>query len=107
VVRKVGSVLAIPQFLNSFNDPSDFGQAVVIAAWIVGECLGSLIISLTVSDSVGRRSTIVVTEIVYLLGQALIVAAQHNMMSVSGHVVNGLGTGTGSELCYYKFEGPS
>jgi hypothetical protein len=50
VVRKVGSVLAIPQFLNSFNDPSDFGQGVVIAAWIVGERLGSLIISLTVSD---------------------------------------------------------
>lgn len=89
----MGGILAMPQFLTYFNTPSAYRQGAMTAALIAGEFGGSLLIGYLLSDRLGRRLTILASVIVYLVGQAIIVASQNQAMFIAGRVVNGLGAG--------------
>lgn len=89
----MGGILAMPQFLTYFNTPSAYRQGAMTAALIAGEFGGSLLIGYLLSDRLGRRMTILTSVIIYLIGQAIIVASQNQAMFIAGRVVNGLGAG--------------
>jgi MFS family permease len=63
------------------------------AALLAGEFGGSLLIGFLVSDRFGRRVTILICVLVYLIGQTIIVASQNQAMFIAGRVINGLGAG--------------
>ncbi len=92
-VGSMGGILAMPDFLGYFETPSDFTQGLMTAALIAGEFVGSLLVGLVISDRLGRRVTIITTAGIYLVGQAIIVAAQNRGMFIAGRVINGLGAG--------------
>jgi len=92
-VGSMGGILAMPQFLNYFNTPSSFTQGVMTAALIAGEFVGSLLVGLVFSDRFGRRITIIASCMIYLIGQAILVASQNRGMFIAGRALNGLGAG--------------
>jgi MFS family permease len=87
----MGGILAMPQFLGYFHTPDPFRQGLMTVALIAGEFFGSLLIGLFISDYLGRRKTILASVLIYLIGQAIIVAAQNQGMFIAGRVINGLG----------------
>lgn len=89
----MGGILAMPAFLTYFHTPSAYRQGAMTAALIAGEFGGSLLIGFLLSDRYGRRRTILTSVVIYLIGQAIIVAAQNQPMFIAGRVVNGLGAG--------------
>lgn len=89
----MGGILAMPQFLNYMGTPSDFRQGLMTAALIAGEVVGSLLVGFIFADRFGRRTTIFVSIALYLVGQALLVAAQNQAMFIVGRAINGLGAG--------------
>lgn len=89
----MSGILTMPQFLGYFHTPSAFRQGVMTAALLAGEFGGSLLIGFLVSDRFGRRVTILICVLVYLIGQTIIVASQNQAMFIAGRVINGLGAG--------------
>ena len=89
----MGGILAMPQFLSYMGTPTDFRQGLMTASLIAGEFIGSLLIGLVFSDRFGRRVTIMASILVYLVGQAILIAAQGQGMFIAGRVINGLGAG--------------
>ncbi|KAH8701901.1 general substrate transporter [Talaromyces proteolyticus] len=92
-VGSMGGILAMPQFLSYMNTPSPFRQGLMTVALIAGEFVGSLLIGLFFSDYFGRRITIMITVVLYLIGQVVVVAAQDQAMFIAGRVLNGFGAG--------------
>ncbi|KAJ5801943.1 uncharacterized protein N7503_004393 [Penicillium pulvis] len=89
----MSGILTMTQFLDYFGTPSAFRQGVMTAGLLAGEFGGSLMIGFLISDRFGRRITILFCVVVYLIGQAIIVASQNQPMFIAGRVVNGLGAG--------------
>lgn len=89
----MSGILSMPQFLSYFNTPSAFRQGCMTAALLAGEFGGSLLIGYILSDRLGRRLTILISVVIYLIGQAIIVASQNQAMFIAGRVINGLGAG--------------
>ncbi|KAK6371805.1 high affinity glucose transporter [Exophiala oligosperma] len=89
----MGGILAMPQFLDYFNNPSAFRQGVLTAGLQAGEFGGSLIFGLLVPDRFGRRITILSAIAVYLVGQAIVVSSTTQAQFIVGRVINGLGAG--------------
>lgn len=92
-VGSMGGILAMPQFLDYMGTPTDFRQGLMTAALIAGEFVGALVIGLLFSDRFGRRMTIMASIVVYLVGQAILIAAQGQGSFIAGRVINGLGAG--------------
>lgn len=89
----MSGILSMPQFLSYFNTPTAYKQGAMTAALLAGEFGGSLLFGFFLSDRFGRRLTILVCVLVYLIGQAIVVASQDQAMFIAGRVVNGLGAG--------------
>ncbi|PCG95684.1 Major facilitator superfamily domain, general substrate transporter [Penicillium occitanis (nom. inval.)] len=92
-VGSMGGILAMPQFLSYMDTPSPFRQGLMTVSLIAGEFVGSLLIGQFFSDYFGRRMTIMITVVLYLVGQAIVVAAQGPGMFIAGRVLNGFGAG--------------
>ena len=92
-VGSMGGILAMPQFLAYMGTPTDFRQGLMTAALIGGEFVGSLVVGLLFSDRLGRRITIFASIAMYMMGQAVLIAAQGQGMFIAGRVLNGLGAG--------------
>lgn len=92
-VGSMGGILAMPQFLSYMDTPSPFRQGLMTVSLIAGEFVGSLLIGQFFSDYFGRRMTIMITVVLYLIGQAIVVAAQGSGMFIAGRVLNGFGAG--------------
>ncbi|KAL6821588.1 general substrate transporter [Trichoderma camerunense] len=92
-VGSIGGLLAMPQFNKYFNYPSPFRQGSMTAALIAGELGGSMFTGFLTADRFGRKKTIYLGGVVYIIGQVLVIAAQNQAMFIVGRVVNGLGAG--------------
>lgn len=92
-VGSIGGLLAMPQFNEYFNYPSPFRQGSMTAALIAGELGGSMFTGFLTADKFGRKKTIYLGGVVYIIGQVLVIAAQNQAMFIVGRVVNGLGAG--------------
>ncbi|OJJ42605.1 hypothetical protein ASPZODRAFT_76671 [Penicilliopsis zonata CBS 506.65] len=89
----MSGILTMDQFLDYFHTPSAYRQGAMTAALLAGEFGGSLLTGFFVADRLGRRKTILSCVLIYLIGQAIIVASQNQAMFIAGRVVNGLGAG--------------
>lgn len=89
----MSGILTMPQFLSYFHEPSAYRQGAMTAALQAGEFGGSLLIGFFLADRFGRRYTLLICVTIYLVGQALVVAAQNQAMFIAGRLVNGLGAG--------------
>lgn len=92
-VGSMGGILAMPQFLDYFGNPSAFRQGAMTASLIAGEFGGSLLIGYFISDRFGRRKTILASVLIYLVGQIILVTTTTQPQFFVGRVINGFGAG--------------
>lgn len=88
-----GGILAMPQFLKSFNYPSTFTQGGITASIQVGAFARSLLTGAFLADKFGRKKTILLGSALFTIGCAISCAANGFEALVAGRVINRVGNG--------------
>jgi MFS family permease len=88
-----GGILAMPQFLQYFNYPSNFTQGGITASIQAGAFAGSLLTGAFLADTLGRKKTILLGSALFTVGCAIACAANGIEALVAGRVINGIGNG--------------
>ncbi|PYH91549.1 general substrate transporter [Aspergillus ellipticus CBS 707.79] len=83
-----------PPFTDSENcsGPTSLNQGGITAAMAAGSWLGALI-SGPLSDRIGRKTSIMVGCVIWLIGSTIVCASQNIGMLVVGRIINGLSVG--------------
>ncbi|KAH8812732.1 general substrate transporter [Xylogone sp. PMI_703] len=89
----MSGILAMPQFLEYFNYPSNFRQGGITASIQAGAFAGSLLTGAFLADRFGRKKTILFGSALFTVGCAIACAANGLAALVAGRVINGLGNG--------------
>ncbi|KAL7906438.1 general substrate transporter [Trichoderma velutinum] len=89
----MSGILAMPQFLTYFKNPSNFRQGGITASILAGAFAGSLLTGAFLADRLGRKRTILLGSAIFTIGCAISAAANNIEALVAGRVINGLGNG--------------
>lgn len=89
----MSGILAMPQFLEYFDRPSNFRQGGITGSLLAGAFVGSITTGAFLADRLGRTRTILVGSAVFTLGCLVSAIAQNLATLVAGRVINGLGNG--------------
>ncbi|OBT39592.1 hypothetical protein VE00_10554 [Pseudogymnoascus sp. WSF 3629] len=89
----MSGILAMHQFLEYFDHPSNFLQGGITSAILAGAFVGSLLTGAFLADRLGRKKTILLGSALFTIGCAVSCAANNVQALVSGRVINGLGNG--------------
>jgi MFS family permease len=88
-----GGILAMTQFLEYFNYPSNFTQGGITASIQAGAFAGSLLTGAFLADRLGRKKTILLGSALFTVGCAIACGANGLAALVAGRVINGIGNG--------------
>ncbi|KAF2464244.1 putative sugar transporter [Lindgomyces ingoldianus] len=91
-VTSMAGILGTPQYKHYFNNPGSVKQGGITASMAGGSLIGS-IISTFISDRFGRRDTLFVAAITWIVGSTLMCAVQNVGMLIGARVVNGMAVG--------------
>ncbi|KAH8690868.1 putative sugar transporter [Talaromyces proteolyticus] len=89
----MSGILAMPQFLNYMDNPSNFLQGGMTASIQAGAFAGSLLTGAFLADKIGRRKTILFGSALFTIGIIISTVANGVAALVAGRVINGLGNG--------------
>ncbi|KAL1968342.1 hypothetical protein VTN77DRAFT_1871 [Rasamsonia byssochlamydoides] len=89
----MSGILAMPQFLEYFDYPSNFRQGGITASILAGAFAGSIITGAFLADRLGRKRTILLGSAVFTIGCAVSAASNGLAALVAGRLINGLGNG--------------
>ncbi|KAE8420321.1 general substrate transporter [Aspergillus pseudocaelatus] len=88
----ITSTIALPTFVDYFNDPSDTVTGGIVSAFQGGAILGT-IINMLFANSLGRRRTIFMASVISCLGCALQAGAVNMVMLIIGRFIGGVAVG--------------
>ncbi|KAE8137733.1 general substrate transporter [Aspergillus pseudotamarii] len=88
----ITSTIALPTFVEYFNDPSDTVTGGIVSAFQGGAILGT-IINMLFANSLGRRRTIFMASVISCLGCALQAGAVNMAMLIIGRFIGGVAVG--------------
>jgi MFS family permease len=91
-VSSMSAIIGTPQYKEYFNKPDAVLQGGITASMAGGSLLGSLISSWT-SDHFGRRDSMFIACIVWLIGSTLMCAVQNVPMLIVARIFNGFAVG--------------
>ncbi|KAK9478302.1 general substrate transporter [Lipomyces japonicus] len=103
-VSSMSAIIGTTQYIEYFNAPDSTLQGGITASMSAGSLVGA-IISGYVSDRIGRKRTIQLSTIVWIIGSVISCAAQNVAMLIVGRILNGLCVGcTSSQVPVYLAE---
>lgn len=103
-ISSMSAIIGTPQYRDYFNNPAGITQGAIGAALAAGSVVGSLIAG-PISNWVGRRNSIAIACIPWLIGTAVQAAVNGVGMLIAGRVLNGLTVGiTSSQVPVYLAE---
>jgi MFS family permease len=91
-VSSMSVIIGTPQYKEYFNKPDSVLQGGITASMAGGSLLGSLASSWT-SDRFGRRDSMFIACIVWLIGSTLMCAVQNVPMLIVARIFNGFAVG--------------
>lgn len=91
-VSSMSAIIGTDQYKEYFNKPKAVMQGGITASMAGGSLLGSLASSWT-SDRFGRRDTLFIACIIWLIGSTLMCAVQNVPMLIVSRVFNGFSVG--------------
>ncbi|KAJ5815699.1 hypothetical protein N7474_007476 [Penicillium riverlandense] len=91
-VSSMSAIIGTPQYKEYFNKPDAVLQGGITASMAGGSLLGSLVSSWT-SDHFGRRDSMFIACIVWLIGSTLMCAVQNVPMLIVARIFNGFAVG--------------
>ncbi|KAG6908193.1 hypothetical protein DXG01_005782 [Tephrocybe rancida] len=96
-ISSMSGVLSNPAYLKTFNTPGPNAQGAMVAAMPAGSLVGALLVSL-LADRIGRKKTIILAGLVWVVGSILQCASVNRGMLVVGRIISGLSVGLSSAV---------
>lgn len=98
----IGGTMALNSFIRDFGwanvskSTRDTIQANIVSTFQAG-CFFGALLTFPIAEKIGRRKTVMIAGVVFLLGGTLMTAAQGNLNLIySGRAIAGLGIGASS-----------
>ncbi|BCS23449.1 sugar porter family MFS transporter [Aspergillus puulaauensis] len=103
-VSSMSAFLATQQYLDYFNNPDSNLQGGITASMSAGSFAGAIGAGF-IADHLGRRMSLIIASMVWIVGAVVQCSAQNVTHLVAGRVVSGLAVGvTSSQVCVYLAE---
>ncbi|KAK6518248.1 hypothetical protein TWF506_005408 [Arthrobotrys conoides] len=103
-ISSMSAIIGTEQYKWYFNNPSGVLQGAIGSALAAGSVVGSLAAG-PLSDKIGRRDSIFVACIFWLIGTAVQVSVQNVGQLIAGRIINGITVGiTSSQVPVYLAE---
>ncbi|KAE8415176.1 general substrate transporter [Aspergillus pseudocaelatus] len=103
-VSSMSAWIGTKQYLDYFNSPDSNLQGGITASMSAGSFAGAIAAG-WISDIVGRRMSLMIASVIWIIGAVLQLSAQNVAHLVVGRVVSGLSVGiTSSQVCVYLAE---
>ncbi|KAF5345731.1 hypothetical protein D9757_013301 [Collybiopsis confluens] len=96
-ISSMSGVLTNPYYLRQFHNPSSSAQGAMVAAMPAGSFIGALAVS-QLGDRLGRKKTIMLASIIWVIGSILQCASVNRGMLVVGRIISGLSVGISSTI---------
>ncbi|KAK7021306.1 high affinity glucose transporter [Paramarasmius palmivorus] len=93
----MSGVLTNDYYLRQFNHPGDSAQGAIVAAMPAGSLVGALAVT-QLGDRLGRKKTIMLAALIWIVGSVLQCASVNRGMLVAGRVIAGLSVGISSAV---------
>ncbi|EJD07765.1 general substrate transporter [Fomitiporia mediterranea MF3/22] len=94
-ISSMSGVLTNPAYLRVFNHPASNPQGAIVASMPAGSFIGALVVT-KLADLVGRKLTIILSGILWVIGSIIQCASVNRGMLVVGRIVSGLSIGFAS-----------
>lgn len=96
-ISSMSGVLNNDAYLNTFQNPDPGAQGAIVAAMPAGSFIGALAV-MQLADRIGRRKTIILSGIIWVIGSILQCASVNRGMLVVGRIISGLSVGLASAV---------
>ncbi|KAG6844282.1 hypothetical protein H0H87_008188 [Tephrocybe sp. NHM501043] len=93
----MSGVLSNPAYLRVFNSPDSNAQGGITAAMPAGSLIGALAVT-QLADRIGRKKTVILAGIIWVIGSILQCASVNRGMLVVGRIISGLSVGLSSAV---------
>ncbi|ESK88739.1 mfs glucose [Moniliophthora roreri MCA 2997] len=91
-ISSMSGVLTNPYYLRQFNSPGESAQGAMVASMPAGSLVGALAVT-QLGDRLGRKKTIMLSALIWIIGSILQCASQNRGMLVAGRVIGGISVG--------------
>jgi MFS family permease len=91
-VSSMSAIIGTQVYKDYFNNPSATHQGAITASMAGGSLTGALFSSWT-GDRIGRRDSLFVACLIWIVGSSLMAAVQNVGMLVAARVINGFSVG--------------
>ncbi|PPQ93595.1 hypothetical protein CVT25_005475 [Psilocybe cyanescens] len=96
-ISSMSGVLNNPSYLSTFNFPNPSAQGGIVAAMPAGSLVGSLAVT-QLADKLGRKRTVIVAGLIWVIGSIIQCAAVNRGMLVVGRIISGISVGLSSAV---------
>ncbi|KAG6379731.1 general substrate transporter [Boletus reticuloceps] len=96
-IASMASVLSNNAYLRVFNYPGSNAQGAIVAAMPGGSLFGALAVT-SLADRIGRKNTIILASVIWIIGGTLQCASVNRAMLVVGRVIAGVSVGLSSSV---------
>ncbi|KAG8216506.1 sugar transporter [Butyriboletus roseoflavus] len=96
-IASMSGVLSNDAYFRVFNNPAANAQGAIVASMPAGSLVGALAVT-SLADRIGRKKTIILSSIIWVIGGILQCAAINRGMLVVGRVIAGISVGLASTV---------
>jgi sugar porter (SP) family MFS transporter len=96
-ISSMSAVLSNPAYKETFKNPDSNAQGAIVASMPAGSLVGALAVT-QLADRIGRKRTIILAGIVWVIGAVLQCAAVNRGMLVVGRIIAGISVGLSSAI---------
>ncbi|EAU86601.1 glucose transporter [Coprinopsis cinerea okayama7 len=96
-ISSMSGVLNNQHYLQAFGHPGPSAQGAIVASMPAGSLLGALTVT-QLADRIGRKKTIILAGLIWIVGSVLQCAAQNRAMLVVGRIISGFSVGLSSAV---------
>ncbi|VDB92528.1 unnamed protein product [Peniophora sp. CBMAI 1063] len=96
-ISSMSAVLNNPAYIEYFHNPTSNAQGAIVASMPAGSFVGSLAVAY-IADKIGRKKTIILSGLIWIVGSILQCASVNRGMLVVGRIIAGLSVGIASSV---------
>lgn len=96
-ISSMSAFIGTPSYVHYFKTPNSAMQGFITASMSLGSFVGSLLSSF-VSEPFGRRASLFICSILWMIGAAIQSSAQNTTQLIFGRLISGFGMGFGSSV---------